>query len=77
MCTCGMITCSTLYINYNIAITLVAHLQKFLSSCYMQLQCNIFKNQTWLITYVCTMCINYHIKGLFSNHLQLLIDFLT
>jgi hypothetical protein len=37
----------------------------------MQLQCNSLKSQTWLITYVYTMCINYRIEDLFSIHLQL------
>jgi hypothetical protein len=33
----------------------------------MQLQCNSQKNQTYLITYVCTMCINYCIKDPIST----------
>jgi len=37
----------------------------------MQIQCNSKKNQTWLIKYVCMMCINYRIEDPFSTHLQL------
>jgi len=48
-----------------------AHLQQFQISCHMWLQFNSSKNQTWLITYLCTMCRNYHIEDPFSIHLQL------
>jgi hypothetical protein len=37
----------------------------------MQLQWNSLKNQTWLITYVYMIYINYRIEDLFTTHLQL------
>jgi hypothetical protein len=37
----------------------------------MQYNATFQKNQTWLITYVCRMCINYRIEEPFSTHLQL------
>jgi hypothetical protein len=49
----------------------VTHLQHFKNSCDMQLQCNFKKSQTWVTTYVCMICINYHIEDPFSTHLQL------
>jgi hypothetical protein len=62
----------TLYTSCNIVVALMAHLQLFLK---VVVTCNynaIFeKNQTWLIIYVCTMCINYCIEDPFSIHLQL------
>ncbi len=71
MWTHGMIASMYIVLSYNIVVILVTHLQHFKNSCDMQLQCNFFKNQTWLTTYVCMICINCHIEDPFSTHLQL------